>query len=173
MTRFYAPLAWLVFMAPALPAFADYISDQVDGCAAPLSPASRQAVIAACSNVIQMGELPATIESPAYVARGNAHALGADFARALTDYSAAIDSDPRNPTPLAARGLTLMKQKRFQDAWNDFDAAVKLDGKNAMGLYGRGLSAQALGQDGGADMAHAAALDSGMAQFYAENGLAP
>jgi tetratricopeptide (TPR) repeat protein len=170
MTRLAFVTALLVSTAPAS---ADYLSDQIDGCGALLSPANRQAVITACSNVIQMGELPATIESPAYVARGNAHALGADFAKALADFSAAIDVDAKNPAPLAARGVTLMKQKRFQDAWNDFDAAVKLDGRNALALYGRGLAARKLGQEGAADLARGAALDPRMAEFYADNGLAP
>ncbi|HWY62336.1 MAG TPA: hypothetical protein VNW15_10595 [Rhizomicrobium sp.] len=171
MTRFRFALALLVLMTPARPALADYISDQMEGCAAPLSPASRQAVITACSNVIQMGELPATIESPAFVARGNAYAFGADFAKALADFSTAIDIDPRNSAPLAARGVTLMKQKKNQDAWSDFDAAVKLDGQNAMALYGRGLAAQRLGRDGAADMAAAVSLDPGLPAFYADNGL--
>ena len=173
MTRLCFALALLVFLAPVLPASADYIGDQVEGCAAPLSPVSRQAVIAACSNVVQMGELPATIQSPAFVARGNAYALGADFAKAVADFSTAIDIDPKNPAPLAARGVTLMKRKENQDAWSDFDAAVKLDGQNAMALYGRGLAAQRLGRDGAADMAAAASLDPAIAAFYADSGLSP
>jgi lipoprotein NlpI len=175
MARFCFVLACLVptlLVLPA-PAFADYISDQIDGCAAPLSPANRQAVITACSNVIQMGELPATIESPAFVARGNAYAFGADFAKALTDFSTAIDIDSKNPAPLAARGVALMKQRKNQEAWSDFDAALKLDRQNAMALYGRGLAAQKLGRDGGADITNAAALDPALAAFFADNGLSP
>src|SRR4051794_37755032 len=116
MTRFCFVLACLVVLP--VPAFADYLSDQIDACAAPLSPASRQAVIIACSNVIQMGELPATIESAAFVARGNAYAFGADFAKALADFSTAIDIDSKNPAPLAARGVALMKQRKNQEAWS-------------------------------------------------------
>jgi lipoprotein NlpI len=171
MRRVLLFLALLTGMAA--PAFADYIGDQIDGCAAPLSPYTRTAVIAACSNVIQMGELPATVQSPALVARGNAYALGADFARAISDFSAAIDIDPLNAAPLAARGFTLMKEHKFSDAANDFGAAVKLDGHNAMALYGRGLSGRKLGQDGGVDMAAATALDPRIAAFYADNGLEP
>lgn len=171
MRRILVFLAWLTGMAT--PAFADYIGDQIDGCAAPLSPSTRTAIITACSNVIQMGELPATVQSPALVARGNAYALGADFARAISDFSAAIDSDPQSAAPLAARGVALMKQRKFPDAADDFGAAVKLDGHNAMALYGRGLSARKLGRDGGADMAAAITLDPHIADFYADNGLNP
>jgi tetratricopeptide (TPR) repeat protein len=107
------------------------------------------------------------------VARGNAYALGADFARAIGDFSVAIDSDPLSAAPLAARGVALMKQRKFPDAASDFDAALKLDGHNALALYGRGLSARKLGQDGGADMSAATALDPRIAAFYADNGLEP
>ena len=166
-------LALLMLLLSCAPALADYLSDQMDGCAAPLSPASRQGVIAACSNVIQMGELPAAIQSPAFVARGDAYALGANFPKALADYAAAIDIDSNNPAPLAARGVTLMKQKNYQGAWNDFDAALRLDRQNAMALYGRGLAAQKLGRDGAPDMSKAASLDSQIAAFYADGGLLP
>jgi lipoprotein NlpI len=171
MKRIRLALALLTGMVT--PAFADYIGDQIDGCAAPLSSSTRTAVITACSNVIQMGELPANVQSPALVARGNAYALGADFARAISDFSAAIDSDPLSTAPLAARGVVLMKQRKFPDAADDFAAALKLDSHNAMALYGRGLSARKLGQDGGADMAAATALDPRVAAFYADNGLEP
>lgn len=162
-----------LLLAISIPASADYLSDQEDGCAAPLTPASRAAIIEACSKVLQLGELPASIQSPAFVARGNAYAFGADFGKALADFSAAVDMDAKNPAPLAARGVTLMKQKKYQDAAADFGAALKLDGNNAMALYGRGLAARKLGGDGAADMAKAITLDPMVAQFYADNGLAP
>ncbi len=138
--RFVLGLAALCLTAS--PALADYIGDQMDACFQPLAPASRSAIIEACGKLLQMGELPVpTIQSPAFVARGNAYAAGADFKKALDDFSTAVDIDPGNPIPLAARGMTLMKQKKFKDASDDFDAAVQLDGKNAMALYGRGLAA--------------------------------
>jgi lipoprotein NlpI len=166
--------ALLFCAAFATPAAADYIGDQMDACYQPLTPMSRAAIIEACGKLLQLGELPVrTIQSPAFVARGNAYAAGADFPKALADFSVAIAIDPDNPAPLSARGLTLMKQKKFTDAFDDFDAATKLDAGNAMALYGRGLSAAKLGKDGGADMAKAATLDPGMAQFYADNGLVP
>lgn len=173
MRRIRLAQSLLICVAFASPAAADYLSDQMDACAAPLTPASRTAIIEACSKVTQLGELPASIQSPAFVARGNAYAAGADFAHALGDFSTAMDMDPRNPAPLAARGVTLMKQKKIAAAFEDFDAAVQLDGQNAMALYGRGLSAVKLGKEDGGDMAKAAALDPRMAQIYADNGLVP
>jgi lipoprotein NlpI len=146
-------LALLASLTPSC-AFADYIGDQIAACAAPLSPANRPAVIAA------------------FVNRGNAYAFGADFPHALADFAAAVDLMPKSPSPYAARGLALLKQKRFQDAWNDFDAAVKLESGNSAALYGRGLAARKLGRDGDPDM-DAAAGDPAMAQFYAGNGVVP
>jgi lipoprotein NlpI len=165
-------LALLASLTPSC-AFADYIGDQIAACAAPLSPANRPAVIAACGAVIQMGELPAATEGEAFVNRGNAYAFGADFPHALADFAAAVDLMPKSPAPYAARGLALLKQKRFQDAWNDFDAAVKLESGNSAALYGRGLAARKLGRDGDPDMDVAAAGDPAMAQFYAGNGVVP
>jgi Flp pilus assembly protein TadD len=176
MTRPVPVLALLIFAAaPALagPARADYLTDQQDGCAQPLTPASRAAIIEACGKVLQLGELPASIQGPAFVARGNAYGFAANFPKAMADFSTAIDIDSKNPAPLAARGVTLMKQKKFEDAVSDFNAALRLDAANAMALYGRGLAAHDAGQDGAADMAKAVALDPVVAQFYADNGLAP
>jgi lipoprotein NlpI len=164
--------AGAVFAAP-VPIYADYIGDQIDGCAAPLTPQSRAAVIEACDRLLQMGELPVSIQSPAFVARGNAYSFIADYPKALADFSIAIDIDPRNPAPLAARGVTLMKQKKFADALGDFNSALQLDGQDAMALYGRGLASLKLGQDGAADMAKASSMDSGVADYFSFNGLEP
>ena len=166
-------IALLACAALCAPARADYLSDQMEACAQALTPASRAAIIEACGKVIQMGELPVSIQSPAFVSQGNAYAAGADFAKALSDFSVAVDIDPGNPAPLAARGVVLMKQKKFAAAFNDFDTAVKLDGEDAMALYGRGLAAARQGKDGAADMAKAAALDPAMAGYYTDNGLVP
>jgi Flp pilus assembly protein TadD len=166
-------LAALALGLSALPADADYIGDQIDKCSAPLTPTSRSSVIEACSKVIQMGELPVWIQSPAFVARGNAYSLGADYPRALADMSAAADMDPKNPAPLAARGVVLMKQKKFADALADFQSALALNCDDTPALYGRGLSAQKLGRDGSADMAKAQAADPGVASSFAANGLVP
>ena len=155
------------------PASADVMADQLKACTVKLTPASRAAIITVCGTLLKTAKLPPLVAGQAFAARGNAYALGADFARAISDFSAAIDSDPLSAAPLAARGVALMKQKKIQDAASDFDAALKLDGHNALALYGRGLSARKLGQDGGADMAAAIALDPPIADFYADNGLGP
>jgi len=176
MRRFALPAmlsAGLALLQPGFPARADYIGDQIEGCAAALTPASRAAIIAACDRLLQMGELPVTIQSPAFVARGNAYAFIAAYPKALADFAIAIDIDPRNPAPLAARGVTLMKQKKFADALTDFNSALELDGQEPMALYGRGLASVKLGKDGAADMAKAAALDPSMPDYFTGNGLVP
>ena len=157
----------------ALPARADYLSDQMDACAQALTPASRAAIIEACGRVLQQGELAVSIQSPAFVAQGNAYAAGADFAKAIQDFSIAVDIDPGNPAPRDARGMVLLKQKKFTDAFADFDVAANMDDKDAMALYGRGLALVKQGKDGAADMAKAAALDPAMAGFFSDNGQIP
>jgi Flp pilus assembly protein TadD len=163
----------LILPGAAVPARADYIGDQIDGCAAVLTPESRAAVIEACGRLLQMGELPVSIQSPAFVARGNAYSFIADYPKALADFAIAIDIDPRNPAPLSARGVVLMKQKKFADALADFNRALDLDGQDAKALYGKGLASVKLGKDGAADMAKAAALDPSMPDYYAGSGLVP
>jgi tetratricopeptide (TPR) repeat protein len=171
----FALIAGMAAAAPAgiSPVFADYIGDQIDGCASPLTPESRAAIIEACGKLLQMGELSVTIQSPAFVARGNAYAFIADYPKALADFAIAIDIDPRNPAPLAARGVTLMKEKKFADALSDFNSALELDAQNAMALYGRGLASAKLGKADNGDMTKATSLDPGMADYFANNGLVP
>jgi lipoprotein NlpI len=163
----------VALFAGTCPVLADYIGDQIDGCAAPLTPESRAAIIEACGKLLQMGELPVTIQSPAFVARGNAYAFIADYPKALADFAIAIDIDPRNPAPHAARGVTLMKEKKFADALSDFSSALELDGQNAIALYGRGLASMKLGKPDDGDMSKATSLDPGMADYFAANGLVP
>ncbi|HWC62697.1 MAG TPA: tetratricopeptide repeat protein [Rhizomicrobium sp.] len=163
---------WL-FLPPDVPARADYIGDQIEGCAAFLTPESRAAIIAACDRLLQMGELPVTIQSPAFVARGNAYSFIADYPKALADFAIAIAIDPRNPAPLAARGLALMKQKKFAEALSDFNSALELDGQDAIALYGRGLASVKLGKEGTADMAKAKSLDPSTPDYFAGHGLVP
>jgi lipoprotein NlpI len=166
-------LAGLALLQPGLPARADYTGDQIEGCAAALTPESRAAIIAACDRLLQMGELPVTIQSPAFVARGNAYAFIANYPKAMEDFAIAIAIDPQNPAPLAARGVALMKQKKFADALSDFNSALELDNRNAMALYGRGLASVKLGKDGAADMAKATSLDPSLPDYFAGNGLVP
>ena len=76
---------------------------------------------------------------------------------------------------LHSRGVIGLRQGRFRAAKADFDRALRRDRNNAGLLYGRGLAARRLGRAaaGQADIDRAAAIDPGIAQAYADYGLAP
>lgn len=95
-----------------------------------------------------------------------------ETARAACDESLRLNAD--SPMVLDSRGLVGLRQGRFQEAWNDYDAAVR--GDRAAGyLYGRGIAALRLGRraEGQADIDAALALDSGVAETYADRGVRP
>jgi len=76
---------------------------------------------------------------------------------------------------LATRSLIDLRQGNFKRAISDDDAAVKLEPDDAYALYARGLAelrARSMTQ-GHADLTAAGKLDSGMAQRFANLGLAP
>ncbi len=170
------PLFAMLWLAP-LPALAasdlDFNGQLIESCAAELTAASRLSVLDACGQLIQMGELPPAIIAPAHIERGRAYQMGGETARALADFENAILVDARNPFPYAARGMILLQQGRYQDAWNDYDGGLAQNGSDAEMLYGRALAAAKLGQDGTADRAKALGLDPGIAQYFAQRGLTP
>ena len=167
-------LTALVFCLAAVPAAAQYNMDQKKACDTALDPGSRAKVIAACSRFLKTPKLPAIAAGPAYLARGNAYALQpADFEKALSDFNSASSILPRDPKPLDAAGIVLLKQRKLMEAFGAFDAARLIDGRDPTALYGRGLSRLAMGQGGQKDMDMAMGYDKGVAAFFKKNDLYP
>ena len=155
-------------------AVAQYSQDQRRACDAVLTPASRAKVIADCTAFLKTPKLPPVIAGPAYLARGNAYALQeADFSKALADFNSDATIQPRDPKPLNAAGIVLLKQHKLLDAFAAFDAARLIDGRDPTALYGRGLSRLAMGQGGQKDMDMAMGYDKGVAAFFRKNDLYP
>jgi len=171
MKRF---LLLIAFSLIAFPALAQYSQSDRSACAQPLNPGSRAKVIAVCSTLLKTPKLPAIVSGPAYLARGNAYAISpADFNKALDDFNAASDILPKDPGPLNAAGIVLLKQRKLMEAFGAFDAANQLDGRDPTALYGRGLSRLAMGQGGQKDMDQAMGYDKGIAAFFKANDLYP
>jgi tetratricopeptide (TPR) repeat protein len=63
-----------------------------------------------------------------------------DYQRAVADYSAAIDSEPRNSFAYYNRGITRDRLGDFAGAIEDFSAAIALDPSNADFYHNRGFS---------------------------------
>ena len=163
----------LCLFAP-VPARADAIGDQLKACTAKLAPASRAGIIAVCGTLLKTAKLPALVSGQAYLARGNAYATQeADFSKALGDFNSASTIFPKDPAPLNAAGIVLLKQRKLIEAFSVFDAARLLDGRNPTALYGRGLSRLAMGQGGQKDMDQAMGYDKNIAAFFKANDLYP
>jgi tetratricopeptide (TPR) repeat protein len=119
------------------------------------------------------------------LAQGNAPGLnslcwnlataGADLDRARAHCEASLGIEPDNIETLDSRGFISLRQGRFREAWADYDRALRGDRNNPGMLYGRGLAARRLGRAAAAraDIGRATAIDPGIAQAYADYGLAP
>jgi tetratricopeptide (TPR) repeat protein len=174
MKRFLLPLCLIALPLWSGPALAQYSPEQRNACAQPLNAGSRAKLIAVCTTLLKTPKLPAIVSGPAYIARGNAYALSpADFNKALDDFNAASDILPKDPAPLNAAGIVLLKQRKLMEAFGAFDAANQLDGRDPTALYGRGLSRLAMGQGGQKDIDQAVGYDKGIAAFFKANDLYP
>src|SRR5262249_42617731 len=143
-------------------------------CTAKLAPANRAAIITVCGTLLKTPKLPPLVSGQAFLARGNAYALqDADFGKALADFNSASSVQPRDPAPLNAAGIVLLKQRKLMEAFGAFDAAREIDGRNPTALYGRGLSRLAMGQGGQKDMDQAMGYDKTIAAFFKANDLYP
>ena len=143
-------------------------------CAQPLNAGSRAKVIAACNALLKTPKLPVIVSGDGYMSRGNAYALvAADTDKAMSDFNAASTILPKDPKPLNAAGILLLKQRKLMEAFAVFDAARLLDGRNPTALYGRGLSRLAMGQGGQKDMDQAMGYDKNIAAFFKANDLYP
>jgi lipoprotein NlpI len=167
-------LAALPLLCLSAAAQTSYSQDQKTACAAPLNPGSRAKVIAECSTLLKTPKLPAIVSGPAFLARGNAYALlPADFSKALDDFNSASDILAKDPAPLNAAGIVLLKQRKLMEAFGAFDAANEINGRDATALYGRGLSRLAMGQGGQKDIDQAMGYDKNIAAFFKANDLYP
>ena len=167
------PLLTVLVLA-ASPALADAMGDQLKACTVKLAPASRAAIITACDSLLKTPKLPPLVAGQAYQARGSAYATQeADFGKALSDFNAASSVQPRDPAPLNAAGIVLLKQRKLIEAFGAFDAAREIDGRDPTALYGRGLSRLAMGQGGQKDMDQAMGYDKNIAAFFKANDLYP
>ncbi|MCX5785565.1 MAG: protein kinase [Elusimicrobia bacterium] len=62
----------------------------------------------------------------AYTGRGSAYYLKGEYDRAVEDYSAAIELNPRDAAPYNNRGDVFYMQKQYRRAIADFDAALRV-----------------------------------------------
>lgn len=80
-----------------------------------------------------------------YVNRGNAYRGERDYARAILDYTKAIEIDLRNYDAHIARSQIFVELKDYRQASKDFTSATEIRAKEAESYLSRGLSALTAG----------------------------
>ncbi|WP_083556423.1 tetratricopeptide repeat protein [Hyphomicrobium sp. NDB2Meth4] len=96
-------------------------------------------VISNCALVIGNTAYPAKDRAGAYLNRGTAWNNKGDLAKAIEDYSHAIELDPGFALAYTNRGAMYVNQKDDERALADFQKAIALDEKSAAFAYaGRG-----------------------------------
>jgi tetratricopeptide (TPR) repeat protein len=110
----------------------------------------------------------------AYRNRCMAHAIaGRNLPQALSDCDQALQLSPNDANTMGNRGFVYLRLGRLEDAIVEYDAALKLAPKVAISLFGRGLAKQRKGDTAGgdADMAAAKAIDTSIAEEFANYGV--
>ena len=119
--------------------------------------------LSGCSALIESGTANSEKLADLYLKRGQAQLCvgGADSrARAMADYSKAIEIDPRFAKAYFYRGFEYTNQAKYDEAIADFNKAVDLDLNDVAAIRYRGLAFFASGQNGSAiaDLDKAVAL---------------
>jgi tetratricopeptide (TPR) repeat protein len=73
-----------------------------------------------------------------YNNRGNAYMRNGDYARAIEDFNAAIDHDPKFVGAFKNRGIARTQRSEFDRAIDDFNRAIGLDANSAPLFHERG-----------------------------------
>lgn len=98
--------------------------------------------LAACDRLIKGKgrRLTAELRATLYAARGNIQAWKADYAGAITDFSEAINLDPKSSVAYASRGHALNMTGDYDRAIDDLDKAIRFDPGHAYSYANRGLA---------------------------------
>lgn len=149
-------VACLILLVSSVAALGDDVEDcdQSGDCKRRLS---------GCSALIESGTANGEKLADLYLKRGQAELClgGADGqARAMADYSKAIDIEPRFAKAYLSRGSEYTNQAKYVEAIADFNKAVDLDPNDDAAILYRGLAFFASGQNDNAiaDLDKAVAL---------------
>ncbi len=105
-------------------------------------------------------ELSSDPPAPLYEARGLVHSRHGDSAKAVADFTKAIDIDPSGSTAYLDRGLEYLVEKQYQKAIDDFTVSIKNANDVTVCYKFRGQARHELGDNSGAisDLEKAAEL---------------
>lgn len=114
-------------------------------------------------------------DADAFAGRGTAYARLQQYDKAVADFDRAIALAPGNLAARTQRAHHHVRMQQWPVALADYGAALSVQPTNAEALYGRGV-AKVYTSDvkgGQTDMAHAIALDSGVAARMTTQGIPP
>ena len=74
---------------------------------------------------------------PAYNGRGTTYLIKEDYARAIPDFSKAIELDPKSARACIGRGNAYSGKEDYERAIPDFSKAIELDPEDGPAYYNR------------------------------------
>lgn len=124
------------------------------------------------TEILDSGRLPKTWLGPTLYFRGKAHRSSRQYDKAVTDYLAAIQADPKMDVAFYELGATYQALNQHQKAIGAFGSAISIKGNNADYYYGRCVSYSWLGNFGSAinDCEAASRMRPGSAELLGSLG---
>lgn len=127
--------------------------------------------ITGCTTILKKGSAtPANQRAVAYVNRGIAYYDRNELEKARTDYTSAIQIDPKNVEAFHNRGDLLLRQGLLEAAIKDYTDAIALNDRLASAYNGRGNALRESGQIDGAIVDYSKAIDLDPKSPFAFNG---
>ena len=85
------------------------------------------------------------------ITRGQAHYESGEAEKAITDFDAVLQLDPKNAEALRSRGRAYYNKDQSEKALTDLNEAIRLDPKDSESLVARGLGVLRTGRPGKGD----------------------
>jgi lipoprotein NlpI len=135
---------------------------------------SGDTAIAACTRIIESGEMTGEDQAVNYRNRGDEYRTKREFGRARADFNEALRLDPEFADAFVGRGLTYHAEGGYGHALADYGEALRLAPESADAFKGRALIYQAEGDydHALADYGEAIRVSSEKAGMYRYRGVA-
>jgi tetratricopeptide (TPR) repeat protein len=130
----------MLLVAPAAPGYADDTPEWTLCSTRPSAGITNDAIIAACTSVLDAAKEPADRLAIAAFNRGLAYNRAGNRDKGYADYDAALRLNPKFANVFVARGYEAIADGKYEAAISEFDQAAKIDPKLVQAYYGRGLA---------------------------------
>jgi tetratricopeptide (TPR) repeat protein len=98
------------------------------------------AAIAACTRIIESGEMTGGDQAVNYHNRGEVYQIKREFGRARADHNEALRLDPKYAEAFVGRGLTYQAEGDYDHALADYTEAIRLSSQKAQMYLYRGVA---------------------------------